>query len=143
MSLVEVMIAVVILAFAVLPLLSFMRTGAQGARGTRDIGTATFLASQALERVRAWPFEQLTDQDVQALRAAGGTPGPSAMQVLNDPAQAEVEVNGVQFRRQVQIESMAPNPADPQIKSVRVRVEWTRKTTPLHYEVVSAVTVAP
>jgi type II secretory pathway pseudopilin PulG len=143
MSLVEVMIAIVILAFAVLPLLSFMRTGARGAKGTRDIGTATFLASQALERVRGWPFEQLTEQDVQALRAAGGSPGPSAMQVLNGPDEAEVEVHGVQFRRQVQIESLATNPADPDLKSVRVRVEWVRKNTPFHYEVVSAVTIAP
>lgn len=143
MSLIEVMIAVVILAFAVLPILSFMRTGSRGARGTRDIGTATFLASQTLERVRGWPFELLTDQDVQEVRSRGGNPGPSAVQVLNSPDEAEQEVNGVQFRRQVQIESLAANPADPKIKSVRVRIEWTRGDTPLHYEVVSAVTVAP
>lgn len=136
MSLIEVMIAVTILAFALLPLFLYMRTGTQVVEGTREIATATFLASQALEEVRAWPFESLADED---LTRTGAPPGPSAESIMNGPESSRIQVGRVEFTRTVEITPTATSGADPDLKVVRVRVEWRRKDVPLAYEVTSVV----
>lgn len=134
MTLVEVMIAVTILAFALLPLFLFLRTGTRGVQGTRDIATATFLATQALERARAWDYPRLADEDL-----AGGDPGPSFEASLNAPDEAEITVGPTAFSRIVEVTPLGPAGATPPVKVVKVRVEWQRKDLPLHYEVTTVL----
>jgi hypothetical protein len=131
------MIAVTILAFALLPLFLFQKTGSRVVTGTRDIATAAFLASQAMESLRSWPYDRLAEEDTQGMNAAMA--GPVAERVFNAPDASEIEVGKTKFHREVEVTPLAQGSADPDLKLVRVRVEWKRKKTPLAYEVTSVV----
>lgn len=137
MSLVEIMIAVTILAFALLPLFLFQRTGARTVAGTRDISTAAFLASQALESCRSWPYDRLAEEDVTGLNAVMA--GPVAEKVFQEPESSEIQVGKITFHREVEITPMAQQKSDPDLKLIRVRVEWKRGKHTLAYEVSSVV----
>ncbi len=136
----EILVAVAILAFALVPIFSFMRTGSRGVQGTRDVAAAAYLAAQALESLRAWPFARLAEEDPPD--PTGTLTGPSGEETFRDPARREVTMSGVRFLREVDVKPLYPA-GGPELKLVKVRVTWKRGEADLHYEATTAVSSAP
>ncbi|MBI4870608.1 MAG: prepilin-type N-terminal cleavage/methylation domain-containing protein [Candidatus Riflebacteria bacterium] len=58
-TIVEILMAVTIFSFAVLPLALFVRSSSKTVEGTRDLAGAVFLAQKTLEQCRSYPPELL------------------------------------------------------------------------------------
>lgn len=138
---IEILLALAVLSFLALPLFLFMRTGSRGVQGTRDVAAAAFLASQALESLRAWPYEQL-EPGGGAPPGPGGSPSPSAEEVYARPENRDLKMGGLPFTRTVAIEPLG-GPGGPTGKLVKVRVEWPGKGAPRLYEVTTVVGRGP
>lgn len=136
-TLTEILVAVAVLSFALLPLMGFLRTGGRGVTGTRDIAAAAYLASQALEELRAWTFEELAEEDPPNPEGR-----PSAEARMNAEERARVEISGIRFEREVEVVPLA-DAAGPPAKLATVTVRWTRGETPLHYQVTTVIPRAP
>lgn len=141
-SFVEIMVAVVILALA-LPIFLFIRTGRKAVEGTRDIATATYLASQALETIQSWDYSTLCEEDLQAnpQTTQGGAPKISCEASYALPEKAEVRIGNMVFQRKVDIQPLT-SPTATEVKIANVQVDWNRGNLSLHYEVSTVVSRA-
>lgn len=140
-SFVEILVAITLLALA-LPIFLFMRTGRKTVEGTRDISTATYLATQALETIQSWDYDTLCEEDL--VGAPPPPPGASATSceaVFKTPERSSIQIGSMVFRRTVDIQPLGRTDATD-IKMVKVRVEWDRKNATLQYEVSTAVSRA-
>jgi len=110
MTLAEVLVAVVIIMIALLALLSGIPISSYGIQEGNQLTTATFLANQRLEQVKAATWTACPDLDTIGL-SASATAAPVAGAVTTFPDENPVAAPYTQYTRQVRItELTAPQP---------------------------------
>jgi type IV pilus assembly protein PilV len=96
-TLVEVLVALALIGVGLLAVGTAFPAATSGVEAARQQTTATFLAEQRLEQIRATPYANITSanfpaEDYGAIRDAGGNPLPSAARyrrvvtITNNPA---------------------------------------------------------
>ena len=124
-TILELVIAVVILAIALFPFLLAMRGSGRSVRGTRDYSWAIFVAQQTLEELRSVPYRQLAD----------------TVQAINDNSYGTqvVELQNGDYERQIEMATCAV----PAMTTLRIVVEWdNEKGDRLHFESTAMITEA-
>ena len=111
-TLIEVLIAMMILAFGMLAMTVGQLAALKTVRQSRSNTTAMYLAQQQMEA-----FHMMPDGDVVALITAPGYPNDPANPIDPNPG----DDNAVQFNRRWFITDDSPEPG---LISLRVEVDW-------------------
>ena len=117
-SLLEVLIALTVLAVGLLGLAMFQVTAIQGNASASDTVAATYYGQDQMERLQLVPFGNL---DNSAFGISGGLPDNSAIQSITDSDQVTVSKKGQRYYR---VWSVSAVPATPTLKMIRVWVYW-------------------
>ena len=132
-SLLEVLIAALILAIVTVPLFSSLRTGHQGTEKIIEDSMAASLGTTLLEKLQQVPYSKLPtiaeELPDHKLAEAFGVANKAYAPVLEPPPTGSL----AEYRRMVSIETVSKRTDDPgepensawgSLKLVRVRVEW-------------------
>lgn len=123
----EILMALAIFSFAIIPLSLFLRTGSETVVGTRDLSGAVFVAQSTLEQCRSLPFELLLRDPAQPL--------PPGTETLPEAfaRQPTVKVGPVEYQRTLEVQAVPGQELDARL--VTVRVTWKRRKKDLAYQV--------
>nr|HDO80263.1 prepilin-type N-terminal cleavage/methylation domain-containing protein [Candidatus Bathyarchaeota archaeon] len=118
-SLLEVMIAFVILAIGLLGLAALQVTAIRGNAFSSGMTFATMLAQQKLEELKGLPF---TDQKLSPTAAYDGDPHHPLDDEQNDPWYTAVDSRGIQYAVEHWVEENTPA---EDMRKITLRVNWT------------------
>lgn len=113
MTLVEIMIALVVLAFGLLGVAAMQVRAITESSGGQHLSTASAIARNRVEELLR------IDWDAAVLNDTGGN--WRAATTIPDPAPGSV----LRFARSERIDDDAATPADTTLKAIEVRVTWT------------------
>ncbi|MBI4866271.1 MAG: type II secretion system protein [Candidatus Wallbacteria bacterium] len=126
-TLLELMMAIAILSFALLPLSMVMRSGSKTVEGTRDIAGAVCFAQATLEQCRSYPYE--------LLRREPGTPAGEETAEEAMKRAATFTMGRITYTRQVTIRPVSAGSGfDGRL--MHLRITWQPKDgeKPFEYE---------
>jgi prepilin-type N-terminal cleavage/methylation domain-containing protein len=122
-SLVEVMVAIMILAIAIIPMVSMFDAGLRAALLGGNYDRARALATAELDGIRALPYYRPGDAD-DSVRELYPPPGPHACRVTTPPdLTCRVRTTFVSMGAPGSTQ-VAPDPAARTMISVEVTVTW-------------------
>lgn len=122
-TILELIIAVVILAIALFPFLLAMRGSGRSVRGTRDYSWAVFVAQRTLEELRSVRYRKL----------------PEARDAINSNQGRIVELYNRDYERNVELTECKV----PAMSTCRISVTWTNENNKeLRYETTALITEA-
>lgn len=122
-TILELIIAVVILAIALFPFLMAMKGSGRSVRGTRDYSWAVFVAQRTLEELRSVRYRDL----------------PSARDAINSNEGSIVELYNRDYTRTVDLVECKV----PAMSSCRITVTWTNENNrELTFETTALITEA-
>ena len=123
-SLLEVLVALTILAVGLLGLALFQITAIKGNATANDTMLATNYAQDQIEILQGTPFANLNSS---ALGLSGGLPDTAAIQGITDSTQTWLSKKGVRFYR---VWSVTDNTAS--LKTIRVWAYWWDEKSRAH-----------
>ena len=142
MTLAEVLVAVVIIMIALLALLSGIPVASYGIQEGNQLTTATFLANQRLEQVKAATWTACPAADTIGL-SASATAAPQAGGVTTFPDENPVAAPYTQYTRQVRITELSAPPVDCVTATTSGNVTGMRQiTVTVSYRPMTGVGVA-
>ena len=142
MTLAEVLIAVVIIMTALLALASGIPIASYGIQEGSQLSTATFLANQRLEQVKASAWTACPLADTIGL-SASATAAPQAGGVTTFPDENPVAAPYTQFSRQVRITELSAGSPDCATAIASGNVPGMRQiTVTVSYQPMTGVGVA-
>ncbi|GAI20798.1 unnamed protein product, partial [marine sediment metagenome] len=106
-SLIELMVAVVILALAIFGIFLAFTTSFQGMADARDRTVATNYAQEKIEEIKNKPFEEIVDDPT-------------------DPDEPPVGISGTKFKREVNVTVDVDGSID-ELKKVTTTVSWMNR----------------
>jgi type IV pilus modification protein PilV len=115
-SLLEVLIALSILAVGLLGLAVFQITAIQGNASASDTVAATYYGQEKMETLQLVPFGNL---DNSAFGISGGLPDNTAIQSITDSDQVTVSKKGQRYYRVWAVSNVTPT-----LKMIRIWVYW-------------------
>jgi type IV pilus assembly protein PilV len=114
-SLLEVLIALTILAVGLLGLAMFQVTAIQGNSSASDTVAATYYGQDQMERLQLVPFDNLVSSPYGI---SGGLPD-NTIQSITDSDQTTVSKKGLRFHRVWAVSNVTPT-----LKMIRLWVYW-------------------
>ena len=117
-SLLEVLIALTVLAVGLLGLAMFQITAIQGNASASDTVAATYYGQDQMERLQLVPYDNLVSSP---FGISGGLPDNAAIQSITDSDQTTVSKKGLRYYRMWAVTAV---PATATLKMIRVWVYW-------------------
>jgi type IV pilus assembly protein PilV len=115
-SLLEVLIALMILAVGLLGLALFQVTAIQGNASASDTVAATYYGQDQMERIQLVPFDNLASSP---FGITGFLPDNSAIQSITDSNQTTVSKKGLRYYRVWAVSNVTPT-----LRMIQVWVYW-------------------
>lgn len=115
-SLLEVLIALSILAVGLLGLALFQITAIKGNATANDTTLATNYAQDQIEILQSTPFDNIVSSSIGL---SGGLPDNAAIQVITDNTQTWLSKKGIRFYRVWAVTNATAN-----LKTIRVWTYW-------------------
>ncbi len=115
-SLLEVLIALTILAVGLLGLAMFQVTAIQGNASASDTVAATYYGQGQMERLQLVPFDNLASSP---FGISGGLPDNAAIQSITDSDQTTVSKKGQRYYRVWAVSNVTPT-----LRMIRIWVYW-------------------
>lgn len=104
-SLLEVLIAMTVLAIGLLGLALFQTTAIRGNASANDTVTATYYGQDQMERFQLVPFDNLASSPYGI---SGGAPDDNTIRSITDPNQTTVSKKGLRFYRVWAVSTLTP-----------------------------------
>jgi prepilin-type N-terminal cleavage/methylation domain-containing protein len=121
-SLVEVMVAIMILAIAIIPMVGMFDAGLQLASSSGNYDKARALANTQLEEAKSLPYDTVRDT------FPNGTPAPNptvTSSLIDAPAEAKLPAGSkYQVTKRYVAISLADSPSDKGLMKLTVTVTW-------------------